>query len=166
MLETLNLVVVAAAAYSVVIAVVLYLRSQRQKRRAVTLDYIKRWNQELVRAEIIGLSGEVARDVSDYRSIIKKLSDEDLNGKQLSQLLRTWDFFEELAIAIFFMEADEEMAKEFFFYALIGTYRSSEPAIDVYRKRLNNKALYKNLERLYGKWAFDKNYVLVREVAK
>lgn len=65
-------------------------------------------------------------------------------------------FFEELALAIFNSQADEKLAKDFFYFHLMTTYRAAENEISTERLTFSN-GLYRNAERLYGRWLKDLN---------
>lgn len=164
-LELIGLIQNTIIAYAIVLMIFFYFRWQKQRRRFTALDYIKRWNQELSHFQLLR-DMQSKRDLSDLEldSVREESSGREIKNSELDELIRALNFFEELAIAVLFHEADEEMAKEFFFYSLVSAFRHSEPLIMKYRSR--NRALYVNLERLYGKWAFDRKYILVRRVAK
>ncbi|MEW8658858.1 MAG: DUF4760 domain-containing protein [Candidatus Thiodiazotropha endolucinida] len=152
--------------YAVVIGLYVYLRSLRQKRRTVSLEYIKRWNQDQLNLIFSQLVGESRTSNKNLREALLDWSQEGSSSKQIQELEKVWNFFEELALAILFREADEEIAKEFFYYSLLSTYKLSGPVIDSLREKTGNRGLYANIERLYGKWSFDKEYTVIREVSK
>ncbi len=151
--------------YVAILAMYFFMRSQRQKKRAISMEFVKRWNDgryQRIFSNILSEPGNQDRDIRDI------LTDRALRwGKDssINDIEGIWNFFEELSIAIIFGEADEEIAKEFFFYSLVNTYRISERALYEIRSH-NNRALYLNMERLYGKWTSDKEYLLVKEVFK
>ncbi|MDP2596009.1 DUF4760 domain-containing protein [Alteromonas stellipolaris] len=144
-----------------------YYKNQREKRRTASLDYIRRWNDLGYQRILSSISDDALsqhkdiRDVLQYSAMGMKYRDD-----KEADFMRVWDFFEELSIAIIFNQIDEEIAKEFFFYSLIQTYRISEKSFLKLRMRQKNKALYANFERVFGKWTASKEYTLVREVVK
>jgi len=151
--------------YVAILAVYFFMRSQRQKKRAASLDLIKRWNDgryQRIFSNILSEPGNQDRDIRDILSDRATRWGKDSSSNDIESI---WNFFEELSIAILFGEADEEIAKEFFIYSLVNTYRISERALYEIRSR-NNKALYLNMERLYGKWTSEKEYLVVKEVLK
>jgi hypothetical protein len=112
--QIFNLIYGAAIIYALLVALYFYIKGQRQRRRSVTLDYIKRWNQEYALLEPKSFSSRL--NVYSKRaesSIIRSIAAGHIS-EDSRDLIATWNFYEELAIAIFFHEADEEMAKEFF----------------------------------------------------
>ncbi|MCS6067381.1 hypothetical protein LNO81_10340 [Klebsiella variicola subsp. variicola] len=59
-----------------------------------------------------------------------------------------------MALAIFNSQADEKLAKDFFYYNLMSTYRFAEKEMQNERLIFSN-SLYRNAERLYGRWLKD-----------
>jgi hypothetical protein len=151
--------------YAVLIAVFAYIKSQKQKKRAVSLEFIKRWNDGRYQRVFSNILSDPRNHDRDIRDILSQSAMEWDNDPAYNEIEGIWNFFEELSIAIIFGEADEEIAKEFFIYSLANTYRISEKALYSLRNR-NSKALYLNMERLFGKWTSDKEYSVVREVSK
>lgn len=151
--------------YVAILAVFYFIRSQRQKKRTVSLDFIKRWNDgryQRIFSNILAEPGNENRDIRDILTDRAVRWGKDSSSNDIESI---WNFYEELSIAILFGEADEEIAKEFFIYSLVNTYRISERALYEIRSH-NNKALYLNMERLYGKWTSEKEYLVVKEVLK
>ncbi|MCF2856999.1 DUF4760 domain-containing protein [Pseudoalteromonas sp. SMS1] len=151
--------------YVLTFAVFIYIKSQRQKKRAVSLEFVKRWNDgryQRVFSRILSDPRNHDRDIRDILSDAAMEWESDTNFNDIESI---WNFFEELSIAILFDEADEEIAKEYFLYSLTNTYRVSERALYSLRNS-NGKGLYLNMERLFGKWTSDKEFTLVREVSK
>lgn len=151
--------------YALVFAVFLYIKSQRQKKRSVALDFVKRWNDGRYQRVFSKLLSDPRNHDRDIRDIVSDAAMEWESDTNFNDIESIWNFFEELSIAILFGEADEEIAKEYFLYSLTNTYRVSERALYSLRKS-NRKGLYLNMERLFGKWTSDKEFVFVREVSK
>lgn len=142
--------------YIITFAFYYFTKIQKQKRRKITLNYIKRWNDLGYQTIFSQLYGEQSDRITNKNSkishIIYEKADSSLYYESLKDMEKVWNFFEELALAIIFKEADEEMAREFFIYSVITTYRMSEKAFYKLKEKYNNKALYNNFERLVGKW--------------
>lgn len=151
--------------YVAILVVFFFLRSQRQKKRTVSLDFIKRWNDGRYQRIFSNILSEPGNESKDIRDILTDRAVRWGKDSSSNDIESIWNFYEELSIAILFGEADEEIAKEFFIYSLVNTYRISERALYKIRSR-NNKALYLNMERLYGKWTSEKEYLVVKEVLK
>jgi hypothetical protein len=149
--------------YAVVIALWFYLKNQKQRKRSTSLDFIKRWNDGGYQVILTSILNDPQNYERDIREAIKESVTEIGKDTNHTELVRIWDFFEELSIAIIFNEADDAVAKEFFYYTLIQTYRVSEKAFYELRERQHNPALYANFERVLGKWSSSKEYTLVRE---
>lgn len=164
--DALDLFVAVAIGYGIFIAIFLYFRSLKQKRRSVALNYIRRWNEQDLRSAFSKLVSDARSEKVDLEELLYRWSTDAHEPSRVTEMLRVWDFFEEMSLAVIFGEADEELAKQFFFYSLITTYRISERPIGFFRDRYRSAGLYRNLERLYGKWSSDKKFVLVREVAR
>jgi len=153
--------------YALFIAFYFYFKTQRQKRRSASLDFIRRWNDLGYQRLLSNISDDALTQQRDIRDMLEFSSlRARYNQEQNQDFMRVWDFFEELSIAIIFNQIDEEVAKEFFFYSLIQTYRISERSFHQLRRRQKNKALYANFERVFGKWSAGKEYTLVKEVVK
>ena len=164
--DSINLVVSISIVYAIAVAAYFYIKAQRSKRRAVSLDYIKRWNEQNFRASFSRLVADASSREIDERQLLREWSQDASSEHPFHDFLRIWDFFEELSIAVFFGQADEEIVKQYFLYTLISTYNISESAIQGFRDTYASAAIYRNLEKLYGKWASEKEYVVVREVVR
>lgn len=151
--------------YVAILAVYIFMKMQRQKKKSVSLDFIKRWNDGRYQRVFSKILADPENRHKDIRDILSDSASKWESDSTFNDIEGIWNFFEELSIAIIFGEADEEIAKEFFIYSLINTYRVSERALYELRSR-NSKGLYLNMERLFGKWTSDKEYMLVREVMK
>lgn len=149
--------------YAAIIAVYFYLRNQRQKKRAVSLEFIRRWNDGGYQVILSSLLNDPENYDRDIREAIRKSSKAIEKGGSHQDIMRVWGFFEELSIAIIFNEADDAVAKEFFYYSLIQTYRVSERSFYELREIQRNHVLYANFERVFGKWASSREYTVVRE---
>lgn len=149
--------------YVAVMALYFFMRSQKQKKRSASMYFIKRWNDGRYQRVFSQLSSNPENTHRDIRDVLFDSASKWESDDYFKELEGVWNFFEELSIAIIFGEADEEIAKEFFIYSLINTYRISERALHELRRN-NSKALYLNMERLYGKWTSNKEYLLVKEV--
>ena len=143
----LNIVIV----YAVLIGVIIYIKGQKQKKRTVSLEYIRRWNEQGYQSIFADLLGGSNRQNTDIREYLYEKVKGSQDSTGLKEIERVLNFFEELAIAILFKEADEEIAKEFFIYSLITTYKVSEYAIYEIKARYRSKGIYTNYERLFGK---------------
>lgn len=153
--------------YALFIAFYFYFRSQRQKRRSASLDFIRRWNDLGYQRILSHITLDPKNKDKDIRDVLFTYSlNRDYQAEKNQDFMRVWDFFEELSIAIMFHEIDEDIAKEFFFYSLIQTYRISEKSFYELRSMQSNKSLYANFERVFGKWSAGKEYTLVREVSR
>ncbi|EGR1976126.1 DUF4760 domain-containing protein [Vibrio parahaemolyticus] len=168
--EILDLTFSGLLAYVSVLAAFAYIRSGKQKKRTVSLEFIKRWND----GEYTKVFSNILADPENHNKDIREILYESAmefrfsSGKstQAHEVERIWNFFEELSIAILYDEADEELAKEFFLYSMSSTYRISEKALLELRTNGSSRGLYLNFERLFGKWTADKSYTVVREVSK
>lgn len=153
--------------YAISVAFYFYFKNQREKRRAASLDYVRRWNDLGYQRILSSISDDALSQHKDIRDVLQSSAiGMKFHDDKQADFMRVWDFFEELSIAIIFNQIDEEIAKEFFFYSLIQTYRISEKSFFQLRSRQKNKALYANFERVFGKWSASKEYTLVREVVK
>jgi hypothetical protein len=152
--------------YFALAALMFYMRGQKQKKRAAALELIKRWNDNNYQEVLNDVLFDPKNSNRDIRKILRDSATSYEKEESHRKLYRVWDFFEEISIAIMFNEVDEDVAKEFFFYNLIETYRLSEKAFQQLRSQQNNIALYANFERVLGKWAASKEYTIVREVSR
>jgi hypothetical protein len=130
--------------YTVIISAMAYVKNLKDKKKLLTLSYIKRWNDRAF--DTHNKTDNIASFTQDsYRDHQSKL--------ELTVHLNL-SFFEELALAIFNSQADEKLAKDFFYYNLMSTYRFAEKEMQNERLIFSN-SLYRNAERLYGRWLKD-----------
>ncbi|HHA1867045.1 TPA: hypothetical protein ACOEA1_000786 [Enterobacter hormaechei subsp. xiangfangensis] len=130
--------------YTVIISAMAYVKNLKDKKKLLTLSYIKRWNDRAFHTH--NKTDNIASFTQDsYRDHQSKL--------ELTVHLNL-SFFEELALAIFNSQADEKLAKDFFYYNLMSTYRFAEKEMQNERLIFSN-SLYRNAERLYGRWLKD-----------
>ncbi|MEG4679319.1 hypothetical protein ABN097_04670 [Enterobacter cloacae] len=141
--EILNTALQLLLIYTVVVAAMAYIKNLRDKKKLLTLSYIKRWND---------------RAFESHTADKNKPNDNILDWEHQSKLAATvhlnLSFFEELALAIFNSQADEKLAKDFFYINLMSTYRFAEKEMQNERLVFSN-SLYRNAERLYGRWLKD-----------
>lgn len=152
--------------YFALAAFLFYVKGLKQKKRAAALEFIKRWNDNNYQRILNDVLFDPKNENRDIRKVLRGAAISFEKEDSHRELVRVWDFFEELSIAIMFNEVDEGVAKEFFFYNLIQTYRLSEKAFAQLRHHQNNISLYANFERVLGKWAASKEYTILREVSR
>lgn len=152
--------------YFALVAIWFYIKGLKQRKRAAALEFIKRWNDNNYQRILNNVLFDPKNENRDIRKVLREAVTSIEAEDSHRDLVRVWDFFEELSIAIVFNEVDEDVAKEFFFYNLIQTYRLSEKAFNHLRSHQNNISLYANFERVLGKWAASKEYTIVREVTR
>lgn len=130
--------------YTVVVAAMAYIKNLRDKKKLLTLSYIKRWNDRAFESHINADNNKRKDSYLDWEHQSKLEIKVHLN----------LSFFEELALAIFNSQADEKLAKDFFYINLMSTYRFAEKEMQNERQVFSN-SLYRNAERLYGRWLKD-----------
>lgn len=142
--EILNTSFQLILVYIVIVAVIAYVKNSRDKRKLLTLSYIKRWNDRAFDTY----------NKTDNRASFEQISDREHRSKLELTVHLNLSFFDELALAIFNSQADEKLAKDFFHYSLMSTYRFAEKEMQNERLIFSNN-LYRNAERLYGRWLKD-----------
>lgn len=121
-----------------------YIKNLKDKKKLLTLSYIKRWNDRAFDTY----------NTTDNSASGKQYSYTDHQSKLELMVHLNLSFFDELALAIFNSQADEKLAKDFFYYNLMSTYRLAEKEMQNERLIFSN-SLYRNAERLYGRWLKD-----------
>lgn len=130
--------------YALMVALVAYIKSNRDKKKLLTLEFIKRWNER----EFHKLTNshdnndEFSFNKSEYKRSLLKIT---------AEIHLDLSFFEELSLAIFNGQADEKVARDYFLYYLVETYTAAEKTL-FEERNIQKKGLFRNVERLYGKW--------------
>ncbi|MBH3155885.1 DUF4760 domain-containing protein [Serratia ureilytica] len=145
--EIINLSFNFIMTYALLVAVFLYMRSARDKKKRLALDYIRRWNDEGYFKSLYNIEHCFFSD--GYKDKIDAYSDDlFIEHSELNHVLA---FFEELSLAILNNQADEKISQDFFVLQLATTFIIADKMLMEQRK-VRGKGLYRNVERLYGKW--------------
>ena len=137
--------------YALLVATFLFIRQKREKKVDRALDYIKRWNSVDLR-EVTNILSDDEYEGYSIRELSKELEKDDYLKEEMRN---AWDYFEEMAISIQYFHADEKILREYFQYTFISIFKISEGRILSQRARVSDPTLYRNMERLYGRWSFD-----------
>lgn len=78
-------------------------------------------------------------------------SDAEADKEFRRALSRVLNFYEYLAIAVFYRDANERLLREFFVIMVVDNFRNAEPFHRVWQRRYGPDA-GRNIERLYRRW--------------
>jgi len=126
-------------------------KSERTKRKDKSLYYIAKWNSsEHINAELKIILHNYSEEMNSDR-LINGLNE---NDEYIYHVIFLLNFFEEMSIAIDNNLTDEMMLIKNFGSTFNRIYEKSEKIVYFLRKIRGNDNLYRNLEKMYGKWSF------------
>jgi len=112
-------------------------------------EYVKRYGEtDLLYARSV-LSDDFEKDLP---SIIAR--DNPHFASQQQQILQLLNFYEELAISVDMNVVDEEFLRRFFGRSVASIYHRADKLIRHLRASSDNPNVFKQLERLVGRWEF------------